>query len=115
MTGPRRATAPAGSRRSAMRRSAVLFFLVLNLAAAAEAQTTPSAIGDIQNWFALGLPMVAEWNAEGFPLKWHVDQVRAGHRLLPSVFLPHVDLGEQNANNPSVVQGRLKNYAADLA
>ncbi|MGQ0635633.1 MAG: hypothetical protein ACT4QC_13545 [Planctomycetaceae bacterium] len=90
-------------------------FILAATATTALAQTTPSAVSDIQNWFTLGLPMAAEWNAEGFPIRWHVDQVRAGRRLLPSVFLPLVDYADQNANNPNLVQRRVKDYASDFA
>ncbi|MCP6769639.1 hypothetical protein NL529_32805, partial [Klebsiella pneumoniae] len=35
-----------------------------------------------------GLPVAALWNVTGFPLSWHVGQVQAGHRLIPSFLFP---------------------------
>jgi len=51
---------------------------------------------DICEWQS-GLPCVAEWNVKGFPLAWHVQQLKAGHRFLPSLFLPQSD----EASNPA--------------
>jgi hypothetical protein len=78
-----------------------------------EAQT---AISDLANWVKSGLPAVAEWNVNGFNPTWHVNQVRAGHRLIPSVFLPLTDVpGTEWANDPNIVKARLTNFAADFA
>lgn len=50
----------------------------------------PDARTDLINWQS-GLPCAAEWNVKGFAPSWHAQQVRAGHRFLPSVFLPQSD------------------------
>jgi hypothetical protein len=56
-------------------------------APAAAADSPSSGFDDLRNWARLGLPAAAEWNVEGFSLAWHIEQVRSGHRLLPSVRL----------------------------
>jgi len=43
-----------------------------------------SNIDDIRDWRS-GLPMVAHWNTGGHNFDWHVDQVRAGGRVLPTM------------------------------
>jgi hypothetical protein len=94
------------------------FLLVLALIGAewnspCAAQT---AISDLALWAKSGLPVVAEWNVNGFNPTWHVNQVRAGHRLIPSVFLPLTDVpGTEWANDANVVKARLTNFAAEFA
>lgn len=55
---------------------------------------------DIRDWLDSGLPMAAAWNCEGTPTRWHVAQVQAGRRLIPSVFVPNYDAFEKSCLNP---------------
>ncbi len=73
-------------------------------------------ITDLRNTHEEGLPFVALWNVNGFNFKWHVDQVRAGHRFIPSVFWPYYDLSrEQNPNSPAYVAAMSASYAPEMA
>lgn len=64
----------------------------------------PTNIDDLRNWQTLGLPLAAEWNVTGYGLQYHVDQVRAGHRFLPSVKVPAT---VDSLNNAKRVSGYL--------
>lgn len=89
--------------------------IVVVSASTVNAQNPSAAIADLKKWAQSGLPAAAEWNVLGFTPTWHVNQVRAAHRLLPSVYLPQVDLPEnQSANNANYVTNQL-NHAADFA
>lgn len=56
-------------------------------------------LDDVRNWRTSGLPIAAAWNCEGTPCRWHVEQVKAGHRLLPSVFVPNFDAFDVHCSN----------------
>jgi hypothetical protein len=63
-----------------------------------------------------GLPAAASWNTGGFTFQWHVDQVRSGHRLIPSFKMPSFD--ELQTNPAKVVlykDGLAKTYAPEWA
>lgn len=83
--------------------------LVLFNCVAAMAQT-PSSFDDLRDWHTLGLPMAAEWNTVGFVWQYHVAQVRAGHRFLPSISMPY---NVAQSNNEKVVNATLKLADAD--
>lgn len=59
---------------------------------------------DICEWQS-GLPCVAEWNVKGFPLTWHAQQLKAGHRFLPSIFLPQSDEAGYSASFDRYMSG----------
>lgn len=89
-----------------------------------------SAVSDLKNWPS-GLPCAATWcigtptlnpttkqaYVAGFNLKWHCDQVRAGHRFLPSLF---ADINGpatvyNSPANPKTVALWLTPFSADVA
>jgi hypothetical protein len=98
-----------------------LFYCALALAeicslAHGQVLPAPTAIQDLSSWAQAGLPIAAEWNVNGFPLSWHVAQVRAGHRLLPSIFLPLIDIDPPGtATSPTEIDKRITQFAPDLA
>jgi hypothetical protein len=59
---------------------------------------TPSHLQDLRNWKTLGLPMAAEWNTNGYSWQYHVDQVRQGHRFLPSIRIQASSAALNDAN-----------------
>ncbi|MGQ0636455.1 MAG: hypothetical protein ACT4QC_17725 [Planctomycetaceae bacterium] len=70
-------------------------------------------LDDLRNWRS-GLPAAALWNCEGFNTTWHVDQVRAGHRLVPSVFVPNYDAFDASAKNVRLFNRIIAPQAAAL-
>lgn len=72
--------------------------MIAVLIAIALAQT-PDNLADLRAWPTSGLPVAAAWNCEGTPCRWHVEQVQAGHRLLPSVFFPNYDAFDVHCSN----------------
>lgn len=99
-----------------MRRSLYSCAILLLCQAGLPAQT-PSCQDDLRNWQQLGLPLVADWNCSvsavgaGYTPSWHIDQVRKGHRFLPSIRVP---LADPNANKARYVEAALAIPAADL-
>jgi hypothetical protein len=71
-----------------MLKKLLLAAVVLSLQQVEVFAQSPNHLQDLRDWQTLGLPMAAEWNTHGFTLQYHVDQVRQGHRFLPSVLVP---------------------------
>lgn len=42
-------------------------------------------IEDIKNFMQEGLPIAAHWNTGGFVFDWHVEKIKAGNRMIPSI------------------------------
>ncbi|MSR59211.1 MAG: hypothetical protein EXS05_16470 [Planctomycetaceae bacterium] len=78
---------------------------------------TPTNQNDLRDWHRQGLPLVADWNTTGYTPTWHIDQVRKGHRFLPSFSLPFLTALETNgsANWPANVDLLLAISASDQA
>lgn len=76
----------AGKWRS-FKRCLVLLVILLILIAVARVRAA-DPVADVKNWHRDGLPICANWNTFGFSFDWHVEQVRAGNRLLPTLKLP---------------------------
>jgi hypothetical protein len=56
-------------------------------------------LADLRDWHRLGLPAAANWNVTGMQT-WHVAQVKAGHRVIPTVPLPaYQPLGTAGVNS----------------
>lgn len=72
-------------------------------------------VADLRNWHSEGLPAVAVWAVDGHTIGWSIAQIKAGHRLLPSIRLPMIDADAQNASNPRLVKSKLDDSGADLA
>jgi hypothetical protein len=79
--------------------AAIVVFRCLDLAA-----QTPTHTQDLRDWRTLGLPVAATWNTGGYTWQYHVDQVRQGHRFLPSIRVP---ASSADANTPAKVDQNL--------
>lgn len=66
--------------------------------------SVPANVRDLRDAHKLGLPFAGCWNTSFFPFSWHVDQVRSGRRLVPSIGLPSM-YGDGNATIPKVSAG----------
>jgi hypothetical protein len=72
----------------------------------------PSHLVDLRDWQRLGLPAAANWNVVGMQA-WHVAQVKAGHRVIPSVQLPNYappGTAGVNAGNPKILDRILAGF-----
>lgn len=92
---------------------AVAAVLVFNTSV--RAQSAASAIADLKAWKSAALPCVAVWAVDGHNPTWQVNQIKAGHRLLPSVRLPLIDDNAQNANNATLVKRAIETFQTDLS
>lgn len=64
---------------SLMAVAGLAFFATVSCLAA-----NPSSVADLRDWRTNGLPAVAVWSNVGFSPDWHIEQVRAGRRVIPN-------------------------------
>ena len=97
------------------RRLSACALTLLLWARPALAQAPPAHIADLQNWSS-GLPAVATWNVVGFNTTWQANQIRAGHRLLPSIFLAlnGASTSWNSSSNRQTATVYLTNYSTDI-
>lgn len=84
--------------------------LILAIACTARADN----IADLRTAIDDGLPVSACWNVVGFKFDWHVEQVKQGRRLYPSIACPYV-YGGDNANSAKALKYNITPFPSQFA